>query len=562
MDSMKTLYCARKANALALGSSRNGAIPIDLGLSQDTVAPVTEVRISSDMECDSFTAFELKGRVTIVTATSVQVMGLVEYEMVYGAPGQPGAVMQSKSTTSDSSAAKKRNGKEGKKKVSRPPPRPASLMQHGLLPTQTIGEVLLALPVLCDQFTKHARNLRGFKPQDGGAEWETDKSNFVDVSLDDFIRAMCGFAGARENPMAAPTKIIARFKPCTTTDTTELDALYRLVVIGMYLYKSDIRFTAMRDLWNYCDCIPSDCFLSFTRNKVLDVTASFRLLRTLLEPSSELFVEVPEEVVLVYGPVPSKRLLAIAAKEAMKAQEPVLPVTIQHRAMPVVECMTLCPVKPSGSAGNVTKDIEVTKPVSFKVDEKILANEIGDKLLDRKSSKSVIIKTSKKDNGLSQAKLDSFVKTAILAQTRFLKNAEKLSEKMIRECIGSSVIETMQDDKAFAAYLSGCNAENSPRSEIYRVLCVIAGKAWTLGFKTSCAMFFRDMVLDASAFEVYLAGVSNTAVRASQCAAMESLRALLSGYKFCTSTVVVSNTATSVVVEAPPVGEVLEDGFM
>jgi len=578
MNSSKTSDCARKANGLTLGDSRDGAISLGWELSQDTVAPVSEVRISSDMECVPVTADELKGRVAVVTASTVQVLGYSEYEQKFGTLG----VLPSddefltvrlvfgpatKSTTPNSSAAKQQSGKQTKRKVYSPPPRPASLMQRGLLPKQTIGQVLRAYTPVFNPIDDHARKVRGYKVDVEEDNWEDIGVCFVDISVEDLTCAMLGFAGARGNPTDVPDKIIGAFEPLhDEKDHAGLQKLQRLVVIGRYIYEGDVRKDTMPALMRYLDNIPSECFLRFTGDeKVLDVNTSLGMLRTLLEPSSELCVELPEEVLPVPAlPTPTRRQQAIAklAEKEKKEQQEVLPVATHYRAMPVVKLVNLCPAKPSGGAGNGKKDSEVKKATTFKEDATILANEKGDRMLDRNADRSITTLSSKDEKKLSPAKLDAFAKSALLAQSRFLKAAEKLPEKMILGCFGSSVLETMQNEEAYAEFLSGCTAANSPRDEIYRVLCVIADKAWNKGLKTSCAMFFRDMVLDASAFEVYLAGVSDTAVRASRRAAMESLRVLLPGYEFCSSTVVASKTVTSVAVEAPPVCEVLEDGFM
>jgi hypothetical protein len=570
MNSSKTSDCARKVNGLTLGDSRDGSTP---------VAPVVVVsRDSSDMEHAPTTADGLKGCVAVVTASTVQVLGTSEYEQKFGTLG----VLPSddefltvrlvfgpatKSTTPNSSAAKQQSGRQTKRKVYSPLPRPASLMQHGLLPQRTIGQVLRAYTPVFNPIDDHARKVRGYKVDVEEDNWEDFGVCFVDISVEDLTYAMLGFAGARGNPMDVPDKIISAFKPLhDEKDHVGLQKLQRLVVIGRYIYEGDIRKDAMPAFMSRCDNIPSECFLRFTGDdKVLDVNTSLGMLRTLLEPSSELCFELPEEVLPVPAlPTLSRRQQATAklAEKEKKEQQEVLPVATHYRAMPVVKLVNLYPAKPSGDAGNGKKNSENKKAASFKVDATILANEEGDRILDRNADRSIITLSSKDEKKLSPAKLDAFAKSALLAQSRFLKTAEKLPEKMILGCFGSSVLETMHNEEAYAVFLSGCTAANSPRDEIYKVLCLVANKAWSKGLKTSCAMFFRDMVLDASAFEVYLAGVSDTAVRASRCAAMESLRALLPGYKFCSSTVVESKTVTSVAVEASPVDVELEDGFM
>ena len=572
-----TTTCASEGNAFSLGTSHDGASIVSLG----PVMPSAKVlRISLDRECDTFTADELKGRVTTVTATSVQVVGLDE-RTACGTWGKPSGVKPvrsstlEKSATSGRSAAKQPTGKQGKKKGYCPPPRPASRMQLGLLPTQTIGEVLRHTALIADPIQRHAVILCGEVSEDA-EDWERELIYSTRISVEDFTCAMCGFAGARVNPMAAPDMIIGAFRPVDDEkDLAGLDNLQRLVIIGKYLYKRDVRKDVMHSLMYYCNRIPSECFLRFTEDKVLDVNASFGVFCTLLEPSSELLVEVPEEVVRVYGPMPSRRILAIARK-LEQAPEPVLPVTIQYRAMPVVERMTRYPVQPSGGASNGTKSTEARKPCSFKVDEKILNEEAGRKAVaNSKAMKrvggdvgSTIVNRVKKTTGDSTsqytpAQLSGFVSEGLSTLSYILKNAEKLPENIIQARTGK-VLKTMLDDEPFTAYLSGCTAENSFRNDIYRVLCVIAGKAWTKDFKTSLAMFFRDMVLDVSAFEVYLAGVSDISEQTSQRVAMDSLRVLLTDFKFVSSTVVVSKTAASVVVEAPPAedGDVLDEGFM
>jgi hypothetical protein len=582
MSSIKsTTTCACEVNALTLGASHDGAGQVP----QAPVVISAKVRISFDQECETVTADELKGCVAIVTATSVQVMGIDEYKTACGTWGKPSGVKPvssstpAKSAASDRSAAKQSTGKQGKKKGYCPPPRPASLMQLGLLPTQTIGEVLRHTALIAVPIQSHAVILCGEVSEDA-EDWERENLYSTQISVEDFTCAMCGFAGARVNPMAAPDKIIGAFSPVNDEkDLAGLNKLQRLVVIGKYLYKRDVRKDVMRELMYYCDNIPSECFLRFTKDKVLDVNASFGVLCTLLEPSSELLMEVPEEVVLVYGPAPSRRLIAIAEKHAqemkMKAPEPVLPVTLQYRAMPVVERVSHCPVQPSGGASNAKKDTEVRATCSFKVDEKILNEEAGRKAIaNSKAVKrvggdvgSAIVNRVKKTTGDSTsqytpAQLSGFVSEGLSTQSYILKNADKFPEKIIQARTGK-VLKTMLDDEPFTAYLSGCNAENSPRNEIYKVLCVIASKAWTKDFKVACAMFFRDMVLDVSAFEVYLAGVSDISKQTSQRAAMDSLRVLLTDFKFCSSTVVVSNAGASAAVEAPPAeDEVLDEGFM
>ncbi len=575
---MSTPTCAREANDLTLGASHDGAGQVP----QAPVMPIAEVRISFDRECETVTADELMGCVAFVTATSVQVMGLDEYETACGTRGKPSGVKpirsstSAKSTTSDSSAAKLPTGKQGKRKGYCPPPRSAGLMQLGLLPTQTIGQVVRVLPSVAEPLQRHAVILRGF--QGGEEDWEIDGAYFVDISVEDFTCAMCGFAGARDNPMAAPDKIIAQFSPVyDEKDLVGLDKLQRLVVIGMYLFKRDVRKDKMREVWSNCDKILSKRFLCFTEDKVLDVSASFDVLCTILELGSDGCIEVskPAEVSPVkaeeppvYGPLGSRRMQAIA-EQCKQNPEPVLPVTIHYRAMPVVERVTHCPVQPSGGASNATKTTEAKPTGSFKVDEKILMEERGLKMVaksksfnraSQKASKGRDFENKEKDSNISNdiksrltpAQLSGYASEGLSTLSYILKNAEKFPENIIQARTGK-VLKTMLDDEPFAAYLSGCTAANSSRNEIYRVLCVIADKAWTKGFKTSLAMFFRDMVLDVSAFEVYLAGVSEISKQTKQRAAMDSLRELLTDFKFVSSTVVVSNTAASVVVEAPPV---------
>jgi hypothetical protein len=536
MSSIKTPTCASEVNDPTLGTSHDGAGQVP----QAPVMPSAEFHISFDRECGNVTADELKGCVAIVTATSVQVMGLGEYETAYGTRGKPSGVKPirpstpAKSAASDRSAAKQSTGKQGKKGGYKPLSRSANRMLHGLLPKQTIGDVLRHTALVADPIRWHAVTLRGEVPNDA-EDWERKYLYFTGISVEDFTCAMFGFAGARVNPMAAPDKIIGAFSPVyDEQDLAGLDKLQRLVVIGKYLYIRDIRFTAMRDLWNYCYCIPSKCFLRFTEDKVLDVSASFDVLCTLLEPSSELLVEVPEEVVLVYGPKPSRRLTAIAEKHAQEpsSPEPVLPVTLQYRAMPVVERLTHFTVQKSGGSSNATKNTGTKTTCTFKEDATILANEIGDKMLGLASGASVITKSSKDaKKELTPAQLSGYASEGLSTLSWLLKNAEKFPENIIQARTGK-VLKTMLEDEPFSAFLSGCTAENSPRDEIYRVLCVIASKAWTKALKTSLAMFFRDMVLDVSAFEVYLAGVSDISVQTSQRAAMDSLRALLTDFKF------------------------------
>jgi hypothetical protein len=589
-----TTTCASEGNDLSLGASHDGASIVSLG----PVMPSAKVRISFDRECDTFTADELKGRVAFATATSVQVMGLDE-QTACGTWRKPSGVKPvrsstlEKSATSDRSAAKQPTGKQGKKKGYCPPPRPASRMQLGLLllPTQTIGEVLRHTALIADPIRRHAVILCGEVSEDA-EDWEREFICSTRISVEDFTCAMCGFAGARVNPVDVPDEIIGAFRPVENeNDIVGLTKLQRLVVFGKYLYERDVRSRdhykpgvrvdneVMASLMYIYNGIPSECFLRFTEDKVLDVNASFGVFCTLLEPSSELLVEVPEEVVRVYGPKPTRRLVAIAKKQELekmqRVQEPVLPVTIQYRDMPVVERVTHHHVKPSGSARNGTKSTEVRATCSFKVDEKILNEEAGRKAVaNSKAMKrvggdvgSTIVNRVKKTTGDSTsqytpAQLSGFVSEGLSTLSYILKNAEK-SEKIIHARTGK-VLKTMLDDEAFAAFLSGCTAANSPRNDIYKVLCVIARKEWTKDFKTSCAMFFRDMVLDATAFEVYITGVSDISEQTSQRAAMDSLRVLLTDFKFVSSTVVVSKAAASATVEAPPAedGDVLDEGFM
>ncbi len=579
-------------NALSLSSSHGDASIVSL----DPVMPIAEVCISSDMECETVTADELKGRVTAVTATSVQVLGLDE-QTACGTWGKPSGVKPNrsstlvKSATSDRSAAKLPTGKQGKKGVYKPPPRSASLKQPGLLPTQTIGQVVGSLPSVAGPIKKHAEILCG-KLSVNAEDWEREHIHPTGISVKDFACAMFGFAGARVNPEDVPNKIIGAFCPVDDEkDHKGLVKLQRLVIIGKYLNERDVRSRNLHKPGVYvrnelmasfmciCDGIPSECFLRFTEDKVLDVNASFGVFCKFLEPSSELLVEVPEEVVLVYGPMPTRRILASARKQEcekmQREQEPVHPVTIHYRAMPVVERATHHPVKPSGSARNGTKSTEVRATCSFKVDEKILNEEAGRKAVaNSKAMKrvggdvgSTIVNRVKKTTGDSTsqytpAQLSGFVSEGLSTLSYILKNAEK-SENIIHARTGK-VLKTMLDDEAFAAFLSGCTAENSSRNDIYKVLCVIADKAWTKDFKTSLAMFFRDMVLDVSAFEVYLAGVSDISEQTSQRVDMDSLRVLLTDFKFVSSTVVVSKAAASATVEAPPAedGDVLDEGFM
>jgi hypothetical protein len=61
-------------DALAVGDSRNGANSLEWELSQDTVVLVVDDCISSDMECDQFTAYEVEGDAA-AAAPQVQVLG-------------------------------------------------------------------------------------------------------------------------------------------------------------------------------------------------------------------------------------------------------------------------------------------------------------------------------------------------------------------------------------------------------------------------------------------------------------------------------------------------------
>lgn len=519
-----TSNCAG-ANYPTVGFSRNGANSLGWELSQDTVATVVEARISRDRECVNTKADGLERRMDGTIDTPV---------LVLGNDSTPNGPLCSVSGTQQ---------------------------RNSTFRQVPIGETLQYFPPVAGPISDHADALRGVAKA-GTEEWEIYEmgSYFVNIAHLILVCAMLGFAGARGNPVDAPDKIIGAFRhPRDENDLEAIDNLYRLTVIGMYINECDIRKDVMPALMSRVGRIPSECFLRFTDGNVLDVITSLGVLRTLLEPSSELYVELPDEVIPVPAePFVSRRRKAIAKKQAAETSPVVLPVTNFYRAMP--EYVNICLAKPSGGASNAKKTA-CDKKYGVKDDARILANEEGDRILGL-VVKPAFFSAPKDSNKLTKAKIDSFAKSAILAQARLLKTAEKLPEKMVAGALGTSILETMLDDVAYAAFLSECTAANSPRDKIYSFLC-FANKAWrSEKLKTQIALFFRDMVLDATAFEDHLAGVSDPAVRAAQTAAMESLRALLPGYKFCSSTVVASKTSTSVAVKAPPVCEVLEDGFM
>lgn len=481
-------------------------------------------------------------------------------------------------------------------------PRVTGLKQQGLLAPVMSSEDAIECMIrnihtcayIMDPIRKHAEFLRG-------DDWDTE---YVNISIDELVSAMLGFVFCRAYPMDMPTDIISQFKPVYVDGVQDYEAtevLERNVVFGFFLNYRKIRHSAFLNLWPIMVNLPSECFMCLTLSESLDVVASTRALCAILEPSSELYTPVPKFEVLCAVPQPSKDN---QKPKQRKQEKPVVEVPVvkaaTYRCMPNIELVVQqVPTGTPCAIGKVDSKVDTIKSTgTFKEDDKSRAEDLGNSMLaktakfnkrsDRKAGtvnrtdklRSIDETKQEDETRYTLAELQGLSNEGLSVLKFILSKVGVLPEKIIRERT-QTLLKKMCNEKAFAAFLNGCNAENSPHHEIYAILCYAANSGWKQDFLTAFAMFFRDMIWDVQAFNDYLMGeyteqmctsMSEDDLKAdiaSQLKSMEFLRGLLPAVKLCnTETVNVSIPATPAViapivqVSASEKKRIMEEEFM